>query len=73
MSLDVRDARGGIPGVPDAGIGSLLRNTARSSRKRELVILLKPTLIESDRDRERDVAETRGRFEAIYPPPRNAR
>jgi MSHA biogenesis protein MshL len=73
MSLDVRDARGGIPGVGDEGLGSLLRNTSRSSRKRELVILLKPTLIESDRDRERDIEETRGRFEGIYPPRRNAR
>jgi MSHA biogenesis protein MshL len=73
MSLDVRDARGGIPGVSDVGLGSLLRNTARTSRKRELVILLKPTLIESDRDRVRDIEETQGRFEAIYPPPRDAR
>jgi MSHA biogenesis protein MshL len=73
MSLDVRDARGGIPGVGDEGFGSLLRNTARTSRKREIVILLKPTLIESDRDRERDLEETKGRFESIYPPPRNAR
>jgi MSHA biogenesis protein MshL len=73
MSLDVRDARGGIPGVKDEGLGSLLRNSNRSSRKRELVILLKPTLIESDRDRERDIEETKGRFESIYAPPRDAR
>jgi MSHA biogenesis protein MshL len=73
MSIDVRDARGGIPGVKDEGLGSLLRNTNRSSRKRELVILLKPTLIESDRDRERDIEETKGRFESIYAPPRDAR
>jgi MSHA biogenesis protein MshL len=74
MSIDVRDARGGIPGVSDEGLGgALLRNTNRSSRKRELVILLKPTILESDRDRERDIEETKGRFESIYSPPRNAR
>jgi MSHA biogenesis protein MshL len=73
MSLDVRDSRGGIPGVSDEGLGSLLRNTNKTSRKRELVILLKPTLIESDRDRLRDIEETRGRFETIYPPARKPR
>ena len=71
MSLDVRDARGGIPGVPDNGLGSLVRNTNKSSRKRELVILLKPTLIQSDRQWERDLGETSGRFGSIHQ--RNAR
>jgi MSHA biogenesis protein MshL len=65
MSLDVRDNRGGIPGVSDEGLGRLLRNTNRSTRKRELVILLKPTLIQSDRNWEQDLGETRGRFERL--------
>jgi MSHA biogenesis protein MshL len=65
MSLDLRDQRGGIPGVSDEGLGRLLRNTNRSSRKRELVILLKPTLIQSDRNWEQDLRETRGRFERL--------
>ena len=65
MSVDIRDARSGIPGVPEGGVGNLLRNTDRSLRKKELVILLKPTLIESDRDWERDVRETRRRMEAL--------
>jgi MSHA biogenesis protein MshL len=65
MSVDVRDNRGGIPGVSDEGLGRLLRNTNRSSRKRELVILLKPTLIRSDRNWEQDLGETRGRFERL--------
>ncbi len=67
MSIDVRDARGGIPGVPDEGLGTLLRNTNKSNRKRELVILLKPTLIHSDRQWEQDVVETRGRLDSFYP------
>jgi MSHA biogenesis protein MshL len=65
MSVDIRDARSGIPGVPEGGVGNLLRNTDRSLRKKELVILLKPTLIESDRDWERDVRETRRRMEVL--------
>jgi MSHA biogenesis protein MshL len=66
MSVDVRDSRGGIPGIPDEGLGTLLRNTSKANRKRELVILLKPTLIQSDRQWEQDVAETRGRYDSLY-------
>src|SRR5207237_974704 len=55
MSLDVRDSRGGIPGVSDEGAGQLLRNSTKSLRKRELVILLKPTLIQSDRNWQADM------------------
>ena len=65
MSIDVRDQRSGIPGVSDEGPGRLLRNTATSNRKRELVILLKPTIIQSDREWEQDLRETRGRFERL--------
>jgi MSHA biogenesis protein MshL len=67
MSVDVRDARGGIPGIGDSGLGSLLRNTNKSSRKRELVILLKPTLIQSDANWEQDLGETRSRIDSLYP------
>jgi MSHA biogenesis protein MshL len=67
MSVDVRDARGGIPGLPEEGLGSLLRNTSKSSRKRELVILLKPTLIQSERQWAQDLEDTRGRLESFYP------
>jgi MSHA biogenesis protein MshL len=65
MSVDVRDQRSGIPGVSDQGPGRLLRNTATSNRKRELVILLKPTIIQSDREWEQDLRETRGRFDSL--------
>jgi MSHA biogenesis protein MshL len=69
MSVSAADRRAGIPGVPDEGIaGALLRNTNRSHVKRELVILLKPTVIQSDRNWEQDLRETRGRLEALHPP-----
>jgi MSHA biogenesis protein MshL len=73
MSVDVRDQRGGIPGVSDEGLGRLLRNTNRSNRKRELVILLKPTLIHSDREWAQGVRDTRGRFEALSDPSRGGK
>ena len=45
MSVDIRDNRGGIPGVGDDGPGSCCATPTSPSRKKELVILLKPTLI----------------------------
>jgi len=65
MSVDVRDQRGGIPGLAD---DSVLRNTSRTARKKELVILLKPTLIVADRNWEQDIEQTRGRLESLNQP-----
>jgi MSHA biogenesis protein MshL len=65
MSVDIRDNRSGVPGVSDEGPGRLLRNADVSGRKKELVILLKPTIIESDRDWEQDLRDTRRRLEAL--------
>jgi MSHA biogenesis protein MshL len=65
MSVDIRDTRGGIPGVSDSGLGSFLRSTDKSLRKKELVILLKPTIVDSDRDWEQDVRDTRRRMEGM--------
>ncbi len=70
MSLALRDNRGGLPGVSEGGIGDLARNTDRSMTKREIVILLKPTVIQSDLNWERDLDETRGRLESMKPPAR---
>jgi len=65
MSVDVRDSRGGLPGITEGGLGDLARNTDRRSAKRELVILIKPTVIQSDRNWEQDLGETRGRMERL--------
>jgi MSHA biogenesis protein MshL len=65
MSVDLRDDRGGIPGVSDGF--SFLRNTDRRMSKQELVILLKPTIIHGDRAWQQDIRETRERMQNIYP------
>jgi MSHA biogenesis protein MshL len=66
MKVDVRDASGGLPGVSDAGVlGALLRNNQRTLVKKELVILLKPTVIESDRQWGELLREARDRYEAL--------
>lgn len=65
MSVDVRDGRTGIPGVADSNV--LLRNSDRQARKREIVILLKPTIIQNDASWGRDLRDTRERLERFIP------
>ncbi len=46
-----RDERSGLPGISDAPvIGGLFRQKSSAERKRELVILIKPTVIKADGD-----------------------
>ncbi len=63
MSVDVRDNRGGIPGV-DVPI---LRNTDRSTSKRELVILIKATVLADDEAIQEDLRRTEERLKELYP------
>jgi MSHA biogenesis protein MshL len=65
MSVDVRDGRTGIPGAADANV--LLRNSDRQARKREIVILLKPTIIQNDAGWGQDLRDTRERLERFIP------
>ena len=66
MSVDLRDNRGGLPGVADSV--SFLRNANRQSTKKELVILLRPTIIQSDRSWEQDLSDTRERMRDLHAP-----
>lgn len=62
--------RSQVPGLGDVpGAGLLFGQRARTSTKSELVILLKPTIVHSDRNWEQDLAETRDRIRALQPPP----
>ena len=64
MSVDTRDNRGGIPGVDIA----ILRNTDRQAVKKELVILLKPTVLQDDRGADQDLRDTEERLRNFYAP-----
>ena len=58
-----------VPGLGDQpGIGNLFRQRGRTNTKSEVVILIKPTIVHSDRDWQQDVAETRDRIRAMEPP-----
>ena len=58
-----------VPGLGDQpGLGALFRQRARTNTKSELVILLKPTIVHSDRNWQEDLADTRDRIRALEPP-----
>jgi MSHA biogenesis protein MshL len=62
--------RSQVPGVGDQpGIGNLFAQRARSTTKTELVILLKPTIVHSDRNWQEDIAATRDRVRGFGPAP----
>jgi len=64
MKLDVANDRSGIPVLQDLpGVGGLFGNTTRTRTKRELVILLKPTVIKSERDWEENIQQTNDRMQ----------
>jgi MSHA biogenesis protein MshL len=69
MRQETKSGGSQVPGLGDApGIGGLFRQRAIENTKSELVILLKPTIVHSDRNWHQDVADTRDRIRALEPP-----
>ncbi|HYC42840.1 MAG TPA: pilus (MSHA type) biogenesis protein MshL [Noviherbaspirillum sp.] len=63
--------RSQVPGAGDApGVGGLFRNTKRATQKRELVILLKPTVIHGESSWTEDLLGSQQRIQGMAP--RNA-
>lgn len=57
--------RSGVPylsGLP--GVGNLFRSTANASKKSELVILIKPTIVQGDAGAQKDLEEIRNRIKS---------
>lgn len=57
--------------VPGAGelplIGGLFRNTNQIAQKRELVILIKPTIVQKEGDWEQDILDSQNRIQNLKP------
>lgn len=71
MRQSSTDDRSHVPGAGDVPVvGALFRNRIQVMQKRELVILLKPTIVQDDTGWAEDLLETQRRFEALDP--RNA-
>jgi MSHA biogenesis protein MshL len=70
MSRTSQDTKSAVPGVSKVpGLGWLFRNDATSRIKRELVILLKPTLIKQQTDWMDSVREVSARLESFTQQP----
>ena len=60
--------RSQIPGAGEVPfLGGLFRNTKQISQKRELVILIKPTIVQGDGAWEQDVLESQNRIQNLAP------
>jgi len=55
------DDQSGLPGLPKSVFGQ----TSKSTQKRELVILIKPTIVNSDQDWADDITRSRDRIKAM--------
>ena len=66
MRTQVSDQRGGLPGVSDMGpLASIFRSVTRVVEKKELVILLKATIVDSDRAWADDLRESNARIDKL--------
>lgn len=63
------DDGGKVPGVGDVpGVNALFRQGKKGLQKREIVVLLKPTVIHSDKQWEQDLVDTSERLRAMERP-----
>jgi len=71
MKVELNKGRSGIPGLADLpGLGGAFRNSSTDTTKRELVILIKPTIIESDKTWDEDLQDTHARMQRMRIEPR---
>ncbi len=68
MTVDQREGRSVVPGLGDVPIlSAFFKRGDKSFNKRELVILLKPTVIHSDREWQDDLIDTTRRLRTLDP------
>lgn len=68
MSQSTTSDRSQVPGVGDIPVlGALFRNTNQLTQKKELVILLKPTVIQGDNNWTQDILDSQRRIQNMEP------
>lgn len=66
MQDSTRNDNAGVPGLSDVpGVGSLFRHTRRTSRKSELVILLRPIVVEDQQQWSQSMRESADSFSGL--------
>ena len=68
MKVDLGDDRSGLPGAQDTQVGGLFSSRQRTIVKKELVILIKPTVIQSEQDWAEDLRQSRERIRRLGAP-----
>ncbi len=70
MRQETLSADSQVPGAGDVpGLGELFKQRNRRSTKSEIVILMKPTIVHSDENWQRDLSDTRERLRKLRPTP----
>jgi len=70
MRQESASADSQVPGAGDVpGLGALFQQKNRRTTKSEIVILMKPTIVHSDRNWQQDLVDTRDRLRAMQPTP----
>lgn len=68
MRQSTTDDRSQLPGAGDLPVvGALFRNTDRQTQKRELVVLIKPTIVDGAASWTQDMQDASGRIEKLDP------
>jgi MSHA biogenesis protein MshL len=63
MKVDIENDQSGLPLLQDIPLaGQAFRSNRRTAVKKELVILIKPTVVQTDRDLQRDLQQARDRI-----------
>ena len=66
MTQSGTDNRGSVPGIGEIpAVGALFTKGGQESKKRELVILLKPTVVKGENTWSNDIGATMGRMETL--------
>ncbi len=68
MKVDLGDDRSGLPGAQETQVGGLFSSRQRTVVKKELVILIKPTVIQSEEDWVEDLRQSRERIRQMGVP-----
>lgn len=74
MQQDETEDKTQVPGVGDLpGVGHFFKRTSRSIQKRELVFLIRASVIKNDADWRKDLADAEGRLQTMELPARTLR
>jgi MSHA biogenesis protein MshL len=65
MRIDAVDQRSGIPGTSESVVSGLTGSRRRTVVKREMVVLIKPTVIRTDAEMNEDARQTTQRMEGM--------